>query len=225
MKIPPPVLGAAFVAYGGDPPRHREEPAMRAPARLFVRLFLVVVSVIFLLMSIAYLERSRVSDWQWLAGFAGSPLSNLSQLWINTALLAASSVALQWGRMAGAHADDGQAKLAVALGGLLALAFLSGQWSVWQDLTSRGHSAAANPANGFFYMITGVHGAHLAGGLLVLAIVAARLWRNGVQRARTSLALTSVYWHFLFVVWLAMFALLASPRDALENFAAICGFR
>jgi cytochrome c oxidase subunit III len=144
---------------------------------------------------------------------------------VNTALLAASSAALQWARLAARGEHDAPVKAAVALGAMFALAFLLGQLSVWQDLAGRGHSAAANPANGFFYMITGVHGAHLAGGLVALGIVARQLWREGVTRARSSLALASLYWHFLFVVWLAMFALLASPRSALENFAAICGFR
>ena len=219
MKLSPPIVGAAFVPYR-EPPRKSGEHAARSPAKLFVRFFLVVVTMIFLLMSIAYLERSRVPDWQWLAGYAGAPLTSLSQLWINTVLLAGSSVALQWARV-----SPERAKVAVALGALLAVGFLVGQLVVWQDLHTRGQIAAANPANGFFYMITGVHGAHLIGGLLALAIAAVKLWRHGAQRARTSIALTSVYWHFLFVVWLAMFALLASPRSALENFAAVCGFR
>ena len=213
------VVGAAFVSYG-EPPRRGGEHAARTPAKLFVRFFLVVVGMIFLLMSIAYLERSRVPDWQWLAGYAGAPLTSLSQLWINTLVLALSSAALQWARM-----SPQRSKLAVALAALLALAFLAGQLEVWNDLSGRGQSAAANPANGFFYMITGVHGAHVAGGLLALAFAAVKLWRHGPQRAHTSLALASVYWHFLFVVWIAMFALLASPRSALENFAAVCGFR
>ncbi|TMH04773.1 MAG: cytochrome C oxidase subunit III [Betaproteobacteria bacterium] len=188
-------------------------------------MLLVVISMLFLLFSLAYLERSRVGDWQWLAGFAGAPLASTGQLWFNTALLAASSAALQWARMAARREQAPAVRHGVVIGAALAVGFLAGQINVWQDLVARGHLAAANPANGFFYLITGAHGAHLLGGLIALSVVALLLKRGGVARARTRLALCSVYWHFLFVLWLAMFALLASPRDALEGFAAICGFR
>ena len=48
---------------------------------------------------------------------------------------------------------------------------------------------------------------------------------QGQQHQQHPIGLYLTVWGFLFVLWLAMFALLASPRDALEGFAAICGFR
>jgi len=223
MKTPPSV-GAGLVGYGGEP-THGGALTRRSPAKVYIGLLLVVISMLFLLFSLAYLERSRVGDWQWLAGFAGAPLASTGQLWFNTALLAASSAALQWARMAARREQAPAVRHGVVIGAALAVGFLAGQINVWQDLVARGHLAAANPANGFFYLITGAHGAHLLGGLIALSVVGLLLKRGRVARARTSLALCSVYWHFLFVLWLAMFALLASPRDALEGFAAICGFR
>jgi cytochrome c oxidase subunit 3 len=221
----PPIIGDSLVGYGGQPSRGGDALAGRSPAKVFVFALLGVVSMVFLLLSIAYLERSRVSDWQWMAGFAGAPLADTARLWFNTALLAASSAALQWARIESRRDHAPTVRAGVALGALLAVGFVLGQLGVWQDLVARGHLAEANPANGFFYLITGLHGVHLLGGLVALAFVAARLWRSGVQRARTALALCSLYWHFLFALWLVMFALLAAPRDALEGFAAICGFR
>ena len=223
MKTPPAV-GSGLVGYGGEP-SHGGALAHRSPAKVFIGLLLVVISMLFLLFTIAYLERSRVGDWQWLAGFAGAPLASTGQLWFNTVLLAMSSAALQWARVAARRGQAAAVRHGVIAGALLAIGFLVGQLDVWQDLVARGHLAAANPANGFFYLITGVHGVHLAGGLVALSVVGVLLKRGGVARARTSLALCSVYWHFLLVLWLAMFALLASPRDALESFAAVCGFR
>ena len=223
MKTPPAV-GPGLVGYGGDGSRGGAL-ARRSPAKVFVGLLLMVIGMLFLLFSIAYFERSRVADWQWLSGFAGAPLASTDRLWFNTALLAMSSAALQWARLSARRGRAAIVRRGVIAGAVLAVGFLVGQRGVWQDLVARGHLASANPANGFFYLITGVHGAHLAGGLIALAVVGVLLHRGGVARARQALAMCSVYWHFLFVLWLAMFALLASPRDALEGFAAICGFR
>jgi cytochrome c oxidase subunit 3 len=223
MKTPP-AIGGGLVGYGGEP-SHGGPLAHRSPAKVFIGLLLGVISMLFLLFSIAYLERSRVGDWQWLAGFAGAPLTSTGALWFNTSLLAMSSAALQWARLSARREQAPAVRHGVVAGAVLAVGFLVGQVNVWQDLVARGHLAAANPANGFFYLITGVHGAHLLGGLIALTVVGVLLRRGGVPRARVALGLCSVYWHFLLVLWLAMFALLASPRDALESFAAICGFR
>ena len=89
-----------------------------------------------------------------------------------------------------------------------------------------GYAVDGNPANSFFYLITGLHGVHLLGGLVALGVVVARAGMGAaVAKLRGSLALCALYWHFLFVVWLAMFALVASPRESLDAFAALCGFR
>ena len=61
----------------------------------------------------------------------------------------------------------------------------------------------------FFYLITGLHGVHLLGGLVAWFRASVRLWRGAeVAKIRMSVELCAVYWHFLLVVWLVMFGLL-----------------
>jgi Heme/copper-type cytochrome/quinol oxidase, subunit 3 len=48
----------------------------------------------------------------------------------------------------------------------------------WQQLNAAGYFLAANPANAFFYLLTGVHGLHLLGGLVALALTADKVWRG-----------------------------------------------
>lgn len=221
MNPPVTSLGTAFVDGG------RALPAggaalERSPATVFVAFFLVVVTMLFVLLTIAYLGRSQYGDWRSLTAQPGGPLADPWRLWLNTGLLAASSAALQWGRMAARRGADAALRTGLALGALLALAFIGGQLALWSELAARGHAVASNPAASFFYLITALHGAHLAGGLVALGIAFARVARG---RARTGLELVGVYWHFLFFVWLAMFALLASPPAAIEALAALCGFR
>ena len=71
---------------------------------------------------------------------------------------------------------------------------------------------AGNPANAFFYLLTGVHGLHLLGGLFVWARTLMRMTRLDVKPAdlRLSVELCTVYWHFLLLVWLILFAVLSS---------------
>jgi cytochrome c oxidase subunit 3 len=129
-------------------------------------------------------------------------------LWFNTGALILSSVALQYayvaarrGRMEGV--GDG-----VILGGLFALTFLAGQLLAWRQLNAAGYFLAANPGNAFFYLFTGVHGLHLLGGLVALAMTADKVWRG-----------FELNWHFLLALWLVLFSLLT---PWVGDFAVIC---
>ena len=86
---------------------------------------------------------------------------------------------------------------------------LAGQFLAWQQLVALGYFAEENPANAFFYMITGLHALHLLGGLVAWGRTIAKLWRGiALSQLRLSVELCTVYWHFLLLVWLALFGLL-----------------
>jgi cytochrome c oxidase subunit 3 len=59
-------------------------------------------------------------------------------------------------------------------------------------------------------VLTGVHGLHLLGGLIVWLKTVIRMRRRAVELidVRLSIELCTVYWHYLLLVWLVMFALL-----------------
>jgi cytochrome c oxidase subunit 3 len=223
MKAPVTSLGTAFVDDGRALPGG-DAALERSPAKVFFALFLVVVTMLFVLLTIAFLGRSQFGDWRSLTAAPGGPLADASRLWFNTALLVASSIALQWGRVAARRGADAAMRKGLAAGAALAVAFIAGQLWLWNDLAARGHAVASNPAASFFYLITALHGAHLAGGLVALAVAFARVARRPT-RSRAGIELVATYWHFLLLVWLAMFALLASPPSTIEFLAALCGFR
>ncbi len=170
-------------------------------AKLGLRVFLAVVTVLFSLLVVAYSDRMALADWR--------PLPDPWLLWVNTAMLVLSSVALQWARV---RADRGQIdglRVDLLAGGGFAFAFLAGQLLVCQQLVALGYYSAANPANAFFYLITALHGLHLSGGLVALGRTTAKVWRGvEVDQVRMSVELCAVYWHFLLLVWLVLFALL-----------------
>jgi cytochrome c oxidase subunit 3 len=98
------------------------------------------------------------------------------------------------------------------LGGLLTLAFLGGQFYAWSLVRGSGFFAPQNPAVAFFYLLTAVHGLHLLGGLYVWGRTLARMRRENVEAidVQLSVELCSVYWHFLLLVWLGLFAVMLS---------------
>lgn len=170
-------------------------------ARVFLSVFLGVVTAIFCLLTAAYFIRMTYADWQAL------PVPAL--LWLNTAILILSSVALQWARTSAKDQQADRVRRGLLAGGALAFAFLVGQFLVWRQLGSLGYFVDTNPSNSFFYLITGLHGLHLLGGLVAWLRASFRLWRGaGVAKIRMSVELCAVYWHFLLLVWLVMFGLL-----------------
>ena len=170
-------------------------------ARVFLSVFLGVVTAIFGLLTAAYFVRMTYADWQSL------PVPAL--LWLNTAILILSSVALQWARTSARHQQADRVRRGLLAGGALAFAFLVGQFLVWQQLGSLGYFVDTNPSNSFFYLITGLHGLHLLGGLVAWLRASLRLWRGAeTDKIRMSVELCAVYWHFLLLVWLVMFGLL-----------------
>jgi cytochrome c oxidase subunit 3 len=90
----------------------------------------------------------------------------------------------------------------------------------WQQLSAHGEGVTANPSNSFLYVFTGLHAAHVLGGLVAWAITVARLNADR-ERAHRAVTLCATYWHFLLAVWLVLLAAMwwITP----EFVAAICG--
>ncbi len=170
-------------------------------AKLGLRVFLGVITVVFSLTVVIYSDRMLVPDWR--------PLPEPWILWLNTALLILSSVGLQWARVAAGRGRLDGVKLGLVAGGAFAWAFLAGQLWAWQQLVALGYFAATNPANAFFYLVTALHAVHLLGGLVAWARTANKVRRGyEADQVRLSVELCAVYWHFLLVIWLILFGLL-----------------
>jgi cytochrome c oxidase subunit III len=187
-------------------------------ATVGLRVFLAVVTVLFSLLIMAYGSRMEFEDWR--------PAPQLSLLWLNTAMLVLSSVAMQWAKIAARRREFDGVTTGLVVGGAFAIAFLGGQLVAWRQLNMMVAFDITNPAIGFFYLITALHGLHLLGGLAVLGRTAAKAWRGvDVIHVRLSVELCTVYWHFLLLVWLVLFGLLFSGDDRLGILLAICGIR
>lgn len=175
------------------------------PARLGLWILLAVITSLFGLFISAYWMRMGHAHGDW------NRLAVPRLLWLNTAMLILSSAAMQWARGAATKGPADRVRVALIAGGVLALAFLAGQLLAWRQLSASGYFMASGPASAFFYLLTGVHGLHLLGGLLVWGKTVVRM-AHGVELIdlRLSVELCTVYWHYLLLVWLVLFAVLLS---------------
>jgi cytochrome c oxidase subunit 3 len=191
-------------------PRHfvsDASPASPYAARIGLRVFMAVVTALFSLLILAYAMRMREPDWM--------PVPHPVLLWWNTGVLALASVAMELARR-----TDARRTIWLLAGGVLAALFVFGQWTAWQQLSASGQGVAVNPSNSFLYVFTGLHAAHVAGGLVVWAVTVARL-RSNADRTQRAIALCATYWHFLLAVWLVLLAAMWWITPAFVS--AICG--
>jgi cytochrome c oxidase subunit 3 len=176
------------------------------PAKIGLWILLAVITSLFGLFISAYWMRMEHAHGDW------TPLAVPRLLWLNTALLILSSAGMQWARGAARRAQADRVRVALIAAGVLALAFLAGQLVAWRQLSASGYFMANSPAIAFFYLLTGVHGLHLLGGLFVWGKTVVRMAQAGVELLDVALSveLCTVYWHYLLLVWLVLFALLLS---------------
>ena len=93
---------------------------------------------------------------------------------------------------------------------LLGFLFLAGQIMAWRNLVAQGLTLSSSPSSSFFYLLTAMHGLHLLGGLAGLLYVVYRVRRSSAVRAVVAYKAASLYWHFMTVLWLYLFAMLAT---------------
>ena len=178
------------------------------PQRIYLTgltMALAAILMFFMALTSAYIVRKGLArDWQ--------PFELPWILWVNTAILLASSATIDkarrefnGGEFAGFRYWWG---LSTALGGF----FLLGQLIAWRQLASAGLYLKSNPSSSFFYVLTGAHGLHLLGGIVALAYVG---WRSAQfirMRRGTAVEVTAVYWHFLDGLWVFLLLLLFLGR-------------
>ncbi|GAO38749.1 cytochrome c oxidase subunit III [Sphingomonas changbaiensis NBRC 104936] len=223
--LTPGVAGAARIQRD-----HEQGPWDRG---IGLGLFLVVVGMIFALATMAYVMRmghgvpagSQGNDWR--------SLRLPPPLWVNTAILVASSLAFLIADRSARRGDAATMRAGVIAGGLLGVAFLAGQILLWRKLSDWGYvllftaglckvgdplftfpfpqTILGNPALAFFYLISVLHGLHIVGGLVAWALTARHIFAGSISApVARSVQLCARYWHFLLFVWTVMMGLFVS---------------
>jgi cytochrome c oxidase subunit 3 len=174
--------------------------------RIGVWVGLASIAMMFTSLSSAYIVRSgTAADWL--------PLRVPRVMFVSTALILISSVTIEIARRKLKHSFADAYSKYLLLTGILGLAFLSSQLIAWRQLASQGIYVSTHPHSSFFYLLTGAHAVHIAGGLLALTILWLRsrpkLDKPGLAATRQATAdAVSIYWHFMDGLWIYLFLLL-----------------
>lgn len=90
----------------------------------------------------------------------------------------------------------------------LGLIFIMFQYQGWQEMHNIGVDLDGNPSGSFVYVISGLHAAHVLGGLAVLTVAimhAFSLPYKPTEKRRLRFQLTTQYWHFVDILWVYLF--------------------
>jgi cytochrome c oxidase subunit 3 len=202
---------------GGKPPAHgdggdddsskRRDSGPTSPKRYYSGIAVAIVSILMFFMALvsAYLVRKGVkSGW--------NSFHFPAFVWVNTAILLASSVTLEIARRRLARSDQSAFRTWWSITTALGLIFLCGQILVWRQLVVQGVYLATNPSSSFFYLFTGAHAVHIVAGVAALLFVSFRNFDHAKVTRSTAAEVTSYFWHFLDALWVFLAVLLYLGR-------------
>ena len=199
VSPPPPVPPADRGGDGDSGDSSSSFPISKWQVGIWI--LLTAIIMLFAGLSSAYIVLRGVPAWQ--------NIQLPSLLWTNTAVLLLSSVAIELSRRAIRRDDVESMRRWLAVGGVLGLAFLAGQLAAWRQLVNAGVYLPSTLQSSFFYILTGLHGLHLMGGVVALSIVLVMAFKNRLSALRYEpLKLCSTYWHVMDALWVWLFLLL-----------------
>lgn len=206
-------------------PDSTDFPTRLRRARVGIAVTIIAIVMIFVSYSSAYVVRqglptldprsgTLVRDWM--------PVDLPSFLLVNTFVLLVSTMTMELARRqslrvaAVARSTRADSSLRhgdtfpwLSITAILGLAFLTGQWLVWRELAVRGFYLATSASSSFFYLLTGMHGVHLLGGIFALLVATgASFFRVHTDTRAVVSDATAWYWHFLTLLWIYLLCLL-----------------
>lgn len=116
----------------------------------------------------------------------------------NTVVLVTSGWLAALGVQATEAGRVARARALLAGAAALGLVFLAVKWAEYADKAAQGIGVETHPFFTFYYLITGFHAAHVAAGVVVLALVAARARPREVEAG-------AAFWHMVDLVWVLVF--------------------
>jgi cytochrome c oxidase subunit 3 len=128
---------------------------------------------------------------------------------INTIVLLSSGVTCHFATEAIAHDNRRRFFILQIATIVLGLGFELGQLEEFIAAFSRGLNLQANTFASAFFAMTGFHGAHVLGGLVLLTLILVRAARGQFSsRHHVGVSAVTLYWHFVDVVWIFLFGIL-----------------
>ncbi|MBA3758041.1 cytochrome o ubiquinol oxidase subunit III [Candidatus Saccharibacteria bacterium] len=143
-----------------------------------------------------------------LGGESGRELFSLPLALTGTLILLTSSFTCGIGMIAARGGKKNLTLLWFGVTFILGLAFLGLELYEFTELIHEGHTLRSNAFLSSFFVLVGTHGLHITSGLLWMAITLVYVIRRGLNSHLVrKLALLSLFWHFLDIVWIFIFTI------------------
>lgn len=124
-----------------------------------------------------------------------------------TIILILSSFTCQFGVWAAERGDVFGLRRWYIVSFLMGLTFVIGQGFEFANMVADGVTLSSSAYGTVFYLTTGFHGLHVIGGLIAFVLLIARTKMSKFTPAQaTSAIVVSYYWHFVDVIWIALYA-------------------
>lgn len=180
------------------------KPRAMHPQKFALWLFLVTVIMVFASLTSYFIVRK--SDGNWLD-------FHLPQyFWVNTAIILTSSLTMHLAYLSAKKDKFQNLKLAMLITTLLGIAFLVGQYLSWKELYHGGIVFAGSQSNvsgSLVYVLSGLHGLHLIGGVIFLIVVSVSSFNYEIHSKNlVRIEMCATYWHFLDLLWVYLFVFL-----------------
>jgi cytochrome c oxidase subunit 3 len=123
---------------------------------------------------------------------------------LNTLVILASSVTLHWSYRSFVKGMETRYKVLLLTTFVLGLAFVILQYQGWKAMNAMGATFTVNPSSSFVFVISGLHAAHVLGGvaaLIVAMVHAFYLPFKPTARRKLRFDLVVQYWHFVDILW------------------------
>lgn len=182
-----------------------KRPMTMNPKKFGMWLFMVTVFMVFAALSSAYIVRRAEGNWTFFE------LPTL--FWVNTIVIIISSATLHWAYLSAKRDNLESVKIATIITTILGFGFMVGQYFAWTDLVTNSIHLVGNPSGSFVYIISGLHGAHVLGGVIYLLILLGATQKGLVHsKSLNRIEMCATYWHFLGGLWLYLFLFLLLNR-------------
>ncbi|MEA2395568.1 MAG: cytochrome c oxidase subunit [Solirubrobacteraceae bacterium] len=193
-----PTAGHGHGEHHGPPEANRSSRV--DPQMLGMLLFIISEIMVFGAFFTAYFFIRVVNGDEWPA--AGTELPKLVA-GVNTAILLSSSVTLHWAENSIKNDNRFGFRAGILTTFLLGLTFLFIQINEYVHIGFAPHDSAQGSV---FYGLTGLHGAHVFIGLLLLSMVTVRAFRGHYSStSHRGVEVPGIYWHFVDVMWIVVF--------------------
>jgi len=147
------------------------------------------------------LYRTRIGDGPGAAEIFDIPFTSVSSF-----ILLMSSLTMVMAHHSASRKDWRQMRVWLVATGMLGIVFLSGQVFEFTEFVEEGLTVSTSPFGSSFFVLTGVHGAHVAVGVLLLLATALMSFTGRLRDGEgMNVEIIGLYWHFVDVVWIVIF--------------------